>query len=370
MDNVTIGVICSLLGVVVSFFTITTYYKTNGQHDGNISTKIDYIQRGVDDIRIDIKAQDNKIEGLIEKATQGLYHNDSLLDYRYPKILAAGLKIGYYHFANNSGNPVGEAQHFLSRVKNLHSDTVLWLDIENQPNWTKWQAINYTNAFINYVQSQGYKIGVYTGLSFYYEYLNGNISSNIPIWLASYGRQPLQYPGVVSWQYSESGTMSGVIGAVDMDYFNDSIFTGVKPDTTQNSTSNVINQQTTNNSIARLQEQLNSLINANLVVDGVSGQATRSAVKKFQFIMGLSQDGVAGANTWNAINQIRSYPTDGVLYPHYEYATRWIQWRIGASIDGKYGNGTALRVRDFQGQYGLYQDGITGANTWNAMFKY
>ncbi|MFL0251416.1 hypothetical protein ACJDT4_13415 [Clostridium neuense] len=70
MDNVTIGVICSLLGVVVSFFTITTYYKTNGQHDGNISTKIDYIQRGVDDIRIDIKAQDNKIEGLIEKVAK------------------------------------------------------------------------------------------------------------------------------------------------------------------------------------------------------------------------------------------------------------------------------------------------------------
>ncbi|MCR3760431.1 hypothetical protein KYB31_15745 [Clostridium felsineum] len=67
MNNVTIGVICSLLGAVVSFFTITKYYQQGGQHDGNISTKIDYIQRGVDDIRIDIKAQDNKIEGIIER---------------------------------------------------------------------------------------------------------------------------------------------------------------------------------------------------------------------------------------------------------------------------------------------------------------
>lgn len=67
MDNVTIGVLCSLIGAIVSFFTITIYYKQDGQHDGNISTKIDYIQRGVDDIRLDIKAQDNKIEGMIER---------------------------------------------------------------------------------------------------------------------------------------------------------------------------------------------------------------------------------------------------------------------------------------------------------------
>lgn len=67
MDNVTIGVICSLLGAVVSFISISIYYRQDGQHDGNISTKIDYIQRGVDDIRLDIKAQDNKIENIIER---------------------------------------------------------------------------------------------------------------------------------------------------------------------------------------------------------------------------------------------------------------------------------------------------------------
>lgn len=314
--------------------------------------------------------KNNGVSVVIQKATQGLYHNDSLLNYRYPKILAAGLKIGYYHFANNSGNPVGEAKHFLSRVKNLHSDTVLWLDIENQPNWAKWQAINYTNAFINYVQSQGYHMGIYTGLSFYYEYLNGNIPNNIPIWLASYGRQPLQYPDIVSWQYSESGRMSGIVGDVDTDYFNDSIFTGAKPNTTQNSTSNINTQSTSNSSIASLQAQLNSLINSNLKVDGQDGPATRTAVRNFQSIMGLSVDGIAGSQTWSAINQIRSYPTDGVRYPHYEYATRWIQWRTGASIDGKYGNGTAIKVKSFQKQYGLYNDGITGNQTWNAMFKY
>ncbi|NOV90708.1 GH25 family lysozyme M1 (1,4-beta-N-acetylmuramidase) [Clostridium acetobutylicum] len=65
----------------------------------------------------------------------------------------------------------------------------------------KATAIDYTNKFISYVQSQGYKIGIYTGLSFYYEYLQGHVP-NVPLWLASYGKQPQQYPNLVSWQYS------------------------------------------------------------------------------------------------------------------------------------------------------------------------
>lgn len=307
---------------------------------------------------------------VIQKATQGLNHDDALLNYRANMLPKYGFKVGYYHYANNSGNPIGEAQHFLLRVQGLHSDTILWLDIENESQWSKSQAISYTNQFINYVQSKGYKIGIYSGLSFYYEYLNGNMP-DVPLWLASYGKQPLQYPSQVSWQYSESDYVNGMVGHTDGDYFNDSIFTGVKPNTTQNnSTSNINTQATSNSSISSLQAQLNSLINSNLRIDGQDGPATQAAIRNFQSIMGLPVDGIAGSQTWSAINQIRSYPTDGIIYPHYKYATRWIQWRVGASIDGKFGNGTALKVRDFQGQYGLYQDGVVGKQTWTAMFKY
>jgi|GEM_PF-973354 len=309
--------------------------------------------------------KDSGVSVVIQKATQGVGHDDALLNYRANMLPKYGFKAGYYHYANNSGNPIGEAQHFLSRVQGLHSDTILWLDIENEGDWTKWQAINYANQFISYVQSKGYKIGIYTGLSFYYEYLNGNVP-NVPLWLASYGKQPQQYPNI-SWQYSESGHPAGMVGNTDMDYFNDSIFTGNAPNT------NISTQPMTtcyDKNIASLQSQLNSLINANLVADGINGQATKTAIKKFQSIMGLTSDGIAGNNTWNAINQIRSYPTDGTSYRHYEYATRWIQWRVCSGIDGTFGGNTANRVKTFQRQHGLYPDGIAGKQTWNAMFKY
>lgn len=158
---------------------------------------------------------------VIQKATQGISHVDSLLNYRYPRIRAAGLKIGFYHFANG-GDPIAEAKHFLSAISGLTSDTILWLDIEAEEKWSKSHAISFANTFIKYVQEQGYGIGIYTGASFYNDYLAGNIP-DVPLWLASYGRQPSLYPNRASWQYSESGRLSGAVGNVDLDYFIDDI---------------------------------------------------------------------------------------------------------------------------------------------------
>ncbi len=164
------------------------------------------------------------IQVVIQKASQGTSHVDSLLQYRYPRIKDAGLKIGFYHFAQyNSTNPIAEAQHFLSTIAGLESDTVLWLDIEIDDKWDKQVAINYANTFIDYVRNQGHEIGIYTGDNFFHAYLENNIPS-IPLWIASYGRQPNLYPDNASWQYTDQGQLNGIVGNVDLDYFIDNIF--------------------------------------------------------------------------------------------------------------------------------------------------
>lgn len=122
-----------------------------------------------------------------------------------------------------------------------------------------------------------------------------------------------------------------------------------------------------NNTIQQLQSNLNLLHIASLVTDGISGSNTENAVKKFQLIMGLVADGVAGSNTQGAISQILSRPLDGASQPHYEYATRYIQWRIGASIDGAFGNGTAYAVKAWQKNNGLGADGVVGNQSWSKL---
>ena len=301
---------------------------------------------------------------IIQKASEGNNYNDKLLYYRASTAPKYGFKIGYYHFASNNGQPVTQAQHFLSRIKGLQNDTVLWLDIE-QPyigkHWTRSEAISFTNQFINYVQSQGYKIGIYANTSFYYENLQGNIP-NVPLWMASYGKQPDQYPERVSWQYTGTGYVAGIAGYADKDYFNDTIFGDYlpAPNTSTNSTS-------VDNEIKQIQHNLNRVMNFGLVEDGIQGSQTTQAITEFQKIEGLITDGIAGTKTVSALNEILSFPL--CKYGNRGYTTRYLQYRYQIGIDGIFGNQTRQATMTYQRSNGLMEDEIVGQNTWNALFR-
>jgi lysozyme len=299
---------------------------------------------------------------IIQKASEGNSYNDKLLYYRASTAPKYGFKIGYYHFASNNGQPITQAQHFLSRIKGLQNDTVLWLDIE-QPyigrQWTRSEAINFTNQFIRYVQSQGYKIGVYTNNSFYYENLQGNIP-NVPLWMASYGRQPDQFPERVSWQYTGTGYVNGVQGYADKDYFNSTIFGGYLP-APETSVTPVDNE------IKQIQHNLNRVMNFGLAEDGIQGSQTTQAITEFQKIEGLATDGIAGTKTVSALNEILSFPT--CKYGNRGYTTRYLQYLYQIGIDGVFGNQTVQATKTYQRSHGLSVDGIVGQATWKALFK-
>ncbi|MEM6403770.1 MAG: peptidoglycan-binding protein [Cyanobacteria bacterium P01_D01_bin.116] len=56
--------------------------------------------------------------------------------------------------------------------------------------------------------------------------------------------------------------------------------------------------------VKALQQDLNLVVGANLVVDGIFGDATLKAVKEFQTKNNLSADGVVGPITWTALNEM------------------------------------------------------------------
>lgn len=169
--------------------------------------------------------QQSGIVGVIHKATEGTNWSDPTYASRKPQALAAGLWWGGYHFGVNEDG-TAQAQYFLSIVKPGPQD-LLALDFEENP--SSQMTIAQAEQFVTEVFNQ---TGRYPG--FYSDSLAGNmlggaqdsILANCWFWRAEYGNAAPSVPPTWStwtmWQYTESGSVPGISGAVDRDTFNGS----------------------------------------------------------------------------------------------------------------------------------------------------
>ncbi len=127
-------------------------------------------------------------------------------------------------------------------------------------------------------------------------------------------------------------------------------------------------EQNADTTVQRLQKALNRLKITDkngkaLVENNTLGDSTKSAVEKFQNIVGIQTTGTAGETTWNAINIILA---KRIIRPNHAGGTavRYLQYRLGIEVDGIYGPQTEASMKQFQKQNGLTADGIVGPITW------
>ena len=130
--------------------------------------------------------------------------------------------------------------------------------------------------------------------------------------------------------------------------------------------------------------------------DGFYDKSTTDAVKKFQEVFGLEEDGLVGRATWNEIQAIynavkRLYDInseglsitevttrfsdtlsegdsgDSVLTLQYylSYIALFVPTVIETAFDGSFGPSTVNSVKSFQKTYGLEQTGIVDRATWD-----
>ncbi|AGK95642.1 GH25 family lysozyme [Clostridium pasteurianum] len=293
------------------------------------------------------------VEAVYVKATEGINYVNPLMDSQYKKAKGRGLKVGFYHFAGRNV-PAQEHQHFMNTISKYEQDLKPVLDYE-----VANPDMNFVAAFM----------ALDANLLLYAAH-NVADKANLPknkIWIAEPGAAPSDTKGYAGLQYSWTGRVAGMQGDVDIDLFgsdvlidSNNVVLAVAPQVQQP-------VQQGDPSVRIIQQQLNYLIKANLVVDSIRGNLTNTAIKVFQGIMGLVQDAVWGPKTIVAITEIYSKPLDGVEQPHHEYATRFIQWIVGATIDGVFGNQTKVAVQNWQAAHGLVPDGEVGPQTWAKM---
>jgi peptidoglycan hydrolase-like protein with peptidoglycan-binding domain len=120
-----------------------------------------------------------------------------------------------------------------------------------------------------------------------------------------------------------------------------------------------------------LQEALKALGYDPGPIDGVFGEKTESAVKKFQQAREIAADGIVGRVTW--INIDEADQSEPVLkVGSTGLPVRRLQSRMSAvgfdtGVDGRFGAKTEAAVKKLQQQFNLRVDGVVGPQTWNVV---
>lgn len=121
------------------------------------------------------------------------------------------------------------------------------------------------------------------------------------------------------------------------------------------------------NEVLKIQQTLNKLQIAKLVEDGIMGNNTTNAIKKFQTITHATADGIVGANTTFRINEIMSKPTLSISRHPETFAVMFIQNAIGINNNGVFDEVTKEAIMVWQKKNNLTPDGIVGVKSWSKL---
>jgi lysozyme len=171
----------------------------------------------------------------VAKATEGTGYTDPFVNQNIAGMKQAGIVPGAYHFAHPGSDAVAQANHFTSVVHAANGGSFsgllqLVLDLEVTDGMAPSQVFAWTQAFVARVEAvTGRPCIIYTGFYFWRDSVgNPDNNLNCPLWLAAYVSEsqtasltPRAWSGVgwAFWQYTDAGSVPGVSGNVDRDYF-------------------------------------------------------------------------------------------------------------------------------------------------------
>lgn len=151
---------------------------------------------------------------------------DKRFDTNMSNATAAGVKVGAYIVtqAVNTNEAVEEASFIISSCSGYNVSLPLAIDVESAGNGSgrgdKISVAERTaviNAFVQTIRGAGYSAMVYANKDWMTNRINaGGLASGSTVWLAQY-RSSCTYGGSYQmWQFTESGSIPGISGNVDM----------------------------------------------------------------------------------------------------------------------------------------------------------
>jgi GH25 family lysozyme M1 (1,4-beta-N-acetylmuramidase) len=174
------------------------------------------------------------------KATEGTTYVDPTVGTNTSGAQGAGVLVGVYHFAHpDTDTAAAEAQHFIAAAAQYAGNGFLRpvLDLEDGSTLGKTALSQWTNDWCAAVQAAlGVDPIIYCNTNYASNFLDASVNTH-PLWIANWstsygdpnttGSPPTGAWGGAwdFWQYSSTGTVSGISGNVDLDVFDGDLTT-------------------------------------------------------------------------------------------------------------------------------------------------
>lgn len=158
-------------------------------------------------------------------STEGKLYEDEQFRENLTGARAAGLKIGVYFFSQAlTPKEAEEEAAFVCRLLDGETlDLPVFFDWEEVSGGTRVESAaavpmtDCTIAFCEEVERKGYTAGVYFNQTYGYLHLELERLQGYTLWLAEYGDTPSFRFHFDCLQYTDSGTVNGIEGSVDLD---------------------------------------------------------------------------------------------------------------------------------------------------------
>jgi lysozyme len=156
------------------------------------------------------------------KATEGEQFVDSFYQRNWREAAKNGFICGAYHFFRPEKSGKLQAQLFLKTVKLEQNDLPPVIDIEKLDGMSpEHMRVTLNEFFATMKHRTRVKPIIYSGLSFYRDYLKGYYD-DYPLWIAHYDKPEDNINAAADWrfwQHSSQATVNGIHHAVDFDTF-------------------------------------------------------------------------------------------------------------------------------------------------------
>lgn len=163
-------------------------------------------------------------------ATQNLrLFTDSKFSENIRAATKAGIACGAYHYftAMTRDEAEEEADYFIATLKREEGFVKLWaaVDVEDvtparfSGKLSRKELTACVRHFIERVREAGYPAMLYTNPNFLTYKFTVNAFDDVDLWLAHYNvASPMKAPHLKIWQYTPSGSIKGIEGAVDRNH--------------------------------------------------------------------------------------------------------------------------------------------------------